>query len=68
MTVHPLNPEDENSQNYRKQRAAVAAAVETALKVEQNAIREFPLPQKTPLSAWQAALRSNIHNTRGNNR
>jgi hypothetical protein len=68
MIVNPLNPEDENNQNYRKQRAAAAAAVEAALKTEQNTIRAFPQPQKPAISAWQAALRSNIHNSRGNTR
>ena len=43
-----------------------AASVAVALKEEANAIREFPLPSRVIVSAWQAVLRSNIHSTRGN--
>jgi len=68
MIVNPLNPDDENTQNYHKQRAAVAAAVEAALKAEQHTIHAFPQPQKPPISAWQAALRASIHKSRGNHR
>ena len=59
---------DEMRGRLLKQSAAAAAAVALALKAEQNAIREYPLPPRGSISAWQAVLRSNIHNTRDNPR
>lgn len=45
---------------------AASVAVALALKAEREAIRDFPLPERVILSAWQAVLRSNVHSTRGN--
>ena len=50
----------------KKKKAAALAAVALALKAERDAVREFPLPERVTVSAWQAVLRSNIHSTRGN--
>jgi len=51
----------------RKMKAAAAGvAVALAIKAERGTIREFPLPERVTVSAWQAVLRSNIHSTRGN--
>jgi hypothetical protein len=50
-----------------KKRAAVAAvAVAMALEETKDEPREFPLPPTAVVSAWQAVLRSNILNKRGN--
>ncbi len=61
--------ESKNIKNHeieRRKRVAVAAVgVALALETERNTIREFPIPDRVVVSAWQAVLRSNIHSTRG---
>lgn len=52
-----------------KKRAAVAAvAVALALRETKDEPHEFPLPPTAIVSAWQAVLRSNILNKRGQSR
>ena len=68
MIVHSSKPDHENTALLLKQSAAAAAGVALVLKVEQNTMREYPLPPRVSISAWQAVLRSNIHNTLGNTR
>jgi len=68
INMNAIKPEQENNGRLLKQSAAAAAAVALALKAEQNAIREYPLPPRVSISAWQAVLRSNTHSTRGSTR
>jgi len=65
MTETALNPEIKNWEKYLQQRAsAAAAAVAIALEAEHNTIKEYPLPPKAAVSAWQAVLRPNLRSTR----
>ena len=62
-----MEANSEKLENTKKMKAAVAGvAVALALKAERESLREFPLPERVTVSAWQAVLRSNIHSTRGN--
>jgi hypothetical protein len=61
-----MDPAMEKTKERKMKAAAAAVAVALALKAERETIREFPLPERVTVSAWQAVLRSNIHSTRGN--
>jgi len=55
------------AERLRKQRAAAAAvSIALAQKSLEDRPQEFPLPDTAIVSAWQAVLRSNILDKRGN--
>lgn len=63
-TTKPANTAAEHLLKRRAAAAAVALALTRQAAAEEP--REFPLPPTALVSAWQAVMRSNILNKRGN--
>jgi Na+-transporting methylmalonyl-CoA/oxaloacetate decarboxylase gamma subunit len=59
---------DKSESGRRKRAAAVAVAIALARQAESTELHEFPLPATPLVTAWQAVMRTNMHNKRGRTR